>query len=87
VTAIVRNQLDARPANLFFQLISRRYDNNSAITLTSNNALSDEGEVFAADAFMVLYRSPTNAASLPSSNIRGERLRMEENRQAGALHS
>jgi DNA replication protein DnaC len=44
-------QLDQTQASLF-QVISQRYDNNSAIMLTSNKAFNDWAEVFGGDAIM-----------------------------------
>ena len=75
-------QLDQTQANLFFQVISQRYDNNSAIILTSNKAFSDWAEVFAGDAVMASAALDRLLHRCTIINIRGESFRLKEKRQA-----
>lgn len=75
-------QLDQTQASLFFQVISQRYDNNSAIILTSNKAFSDWGEVFAGDAIMASAALDRLLHRCTIINIRGESFRLKEKRQA-----
>ena len=75
-------QLDQTQASLFFQVISQRYDNNSAIILTSNKAFSDWAEVFAGDAVMASAALDRLLHRCTIINIRGESFRLKEKRQA-----
>lgn len=75
-------QLDQTQASLFFQVISQRYDNNSAIILTSNKAFSDWAEVFAGDAIMASAALDRLLHRCTIINIRGESFRLKEKRQA-----
>jgi DNA replication protein DnaC len=75
-------QLDQTQASLFFQVISQRYDNNSAIILTSNKAFSEWGEVFAGDAIMASAALDRLLHRCTIINIRGESFRLKEKRQA-----
>jgi DNA replication protein DnaC len=75
-------QLDQTQARLFFQVISQRYDNNSAIILTSNKAFSDWAEVFAGDAVMASAALDRLLHRCTIINIRGESFRLKEKRQA-----
>jgi len=75
-------QLDQTQASLFFQVISQRYDNNSAIILTSNKAFSDWAEVFAGDALMASAALDRLLRRCTIINIRGESFRLKEKRQA-----
>jgi len=75
-------QLDQTQASLFFQVISQRYDNNSAIILTSNKAFSDWAEVFAGDAIMASAALDRLLHRCTVINIRGESFRLKEKRQA-----
>ena len=75
-------QLDQTQASLFFQVISHRYDNNSAIILTSNKAFSDWAEVFAGDAIMASAALDRLLHRCTIINIRGESFRLKEKRQA-----
>jgi DNA replication protein DnaC len=74
-------QLDQAQASLFFQVISQRYDNNSAI-LTSNKAFSDWAEVFAGHAVMASAALDRLLHRCTIINIRGESFRLKEKRQA-----
>jgi DNA replication protein DnaC len=75
--------IDRHGANLFFQLISRRYE-RGAILLTSNQSLGAWGDVFGdpviASALLdrLLHHSIT-------VNIRGESYRLREKLKAGLL--
>ena len=82
-------QLDQTQASLFFQVISQRYDNNSAIILTSNKAFSDWAEVFAGDAVMASAALDRLLHRCTIINIRGESFRLKEKRQAArsTLHA
>jgi DNA replication protein DnaC len=71
-------QLDQTQASLFFQVISQRYDNNSAIILTSNKAFSDWAEVFAGDAVMASAALDRLLHRCTIINIRGESFRLKE---------
>lgn len=75
-------QLDQTQASLFFQVISQRYANNSAIILTSNKAFSDWAEVFAGDAVMASAALDRLLHRCTIINIRGESFRLKEKRQA-----
>jgi DNA replication protein DnaC len=71
-------QLDQTQASLFFQVISQRYDNNSAIILTPNKAFSDWAEVFAGDAVMASAALGRLLHRCTIINIRGESFRLKE---------
>jgi DNA replication protein DnaC len=75
-------QLDQTQASLFFQVISQRYDNNSAVIITSNKAFSDWAEVFAGDAIMASAALDRLLHRCTIINIRGESFRLKEKRQA-----
>ena len=70
-------------ANLFFQLISRRYEKGS-ILLTSTQSLGAWGEVFGDTviASAILDRLLHHATTI---NIKGESYRLKEKRRAGLL--
>ena len=76
-------RLDKVQASLLFQVISGRYENESATILTSNKAFGEWGDVFAEDAVMasaaldrLLHRSTV-------ININGDSYRMMEKKKAG----
>lgn len=77
--------IDRQGANLFFQLISRRYERGS-ILLTSNQSLGAWGEVFgdAVIASAILDRLLHHATTV---NIKGESYRLREKRKAGLMRS
>ena len=77
--------IDRQGANLFFQLISRRYERGS-ILLTSNQSLGAWGEVFgdAVIASVILDRLLHHATTI---NIKGESYRLREKRKAGLMRS
>lgn len=70
-------------ANLFFQLVSRRYEKGS-ILLTSNQSLAGWGQVFGDQviATAILDRLLHHSAII---NIKGESYRLKEKRKAGLL--
>ena len=74
---------DRHGANLFFQLISRRYE-RGAIILTSNQSLGAWGEVFGDPiiATAVLDRLLHHSITV---NIRGDSYRLREKLKAGLL--
>lgn len=75
--------IDRQGANLFFQLISRRYERGS-ILLTSNQNLGAWGEVFGDTviASAILDRLLHHATTV---NIKGDSYRLKEKRRAGLL--
>jgi DNA replication protein DnaC len=77
--------IDRQGANLFFQLISRRYE-KGAIILTSNQSLGAWGEVFGDPviASAILDRLLHHSITV---NIRGESYRLKEKLKAGLLKS
>jgi DNA replication protein DnaC len=77
--------IDRQGANLFFQLISRRYERGS-ILLTSNQSVGAWGDVFGDTviASAILDRLLHHATSV---NIKGESYRLKEKRRAGLLRS
>jgi DNA replication protein DnaC len=77
--------IDRQGANLFFQLVSRRYE-RGAIILTSNQSLGAWGEVFgdAVLATAILDRLLHHSITV---NIRGDSYRLREKLKAGLLKS
>jgi len=77
--------IDRQGANLFFQLISRRYERGPMI-LTSNQSFGAWGEVFGdrVIATAILDRLLHHAVTL---NIRGNSYRLKEKLKAGLLRS
>ncbi len=75
--------LDRLGANLFFQLVSRRYERGS-ILITSNQSLAGWGQVFGDQvlATAILDRLLHHSTIL---NIKGESYRLKEKRKAGLL--
>lgn len=75
--------IDRMGANLFFQLVSRRYERGS-ILITSNQSLAGWGEVFGDKviATAVLDRLLHHSTIL---NIKGDSYRLKEKRKAGLL--
>lgn len=73
--------IDRLGANLFFQLISRRYE-RGAVMLTSNQSFTKWGEVFGDPvlATAILDRLLHHSAVL---NIKGESYRLKEKKKAG----
>jgi DNA replication protein DnaC len=71
--------IDRQGANLFFQLVSRRYERGSII-ITSNQSLGAWGEVFG-DA-VILDRLLHHSITI---NIKGESFRLREKLKAGLL--
>lgn len=77
--------IDRQGANLFFQLISRRYEQGPMI-LTSNQSFGAWGEVFGdrVIATAILDRLLHHAVTL---NIRGNSYRLKEKLKAGQVRS
>ena len=77
--------IDRQGANLFFQLVSRRYE-RGAIILTSNQSLGAWGEVFGDPviASAILDRLLHHSITV---NIRGDSYRLKEKMKAGLLKS
>jgi len=70
-------------ANLFFQLIAKRYE-RGALIVTSNRSYGEWGEVFGDNviAAAILDRLLHHSATI---NIKGESYRLKEKRKAGLL--
>lgn len=77
--------IDRQGANLFFQLVSRRYE-RGAIILTSNQSLGAWGEVFGDPviASAILDRLLHHSSTI---NIKGESYRLREKLKAGLVKS
>ena len=75
--------IDRLSANLFFQLVSRRYEKGS-ILITSNQSLAGWGEVFGDKviATAILDRLLHHSTIV---NIKGDSYRLKEKRKAGLL--
>jgi DNA replication protein DnaC len=75
--------IDRQGANLFFQLVSRRYERGS-IVLTSNQSLGTWGEVFGDSviAAAILDRLLHHSVTI---NVKGESYRLKEKRKAGLI--
>jgi len=75
--------IDRQGANLFFQLVSRRYERGSII-ITSNQSLGAWGEVFGDTviASAILDRLLHHSITI---NIKGESFRLKEKLRAGLL--
>ena len=75
--------IDRQGANLFFQLVSRRYERGSII-ITSNQSLGAWGEVFGDTviASAILDRLLHHSITI---NIKGESFRLKEKLSAGLL--
>jgi DNA replication protein DnaC len=75
--------VDRLSANLFFQLVSRRYERGS-ILVTSNQSLAGWGQVFGDQviATAILDRLLHHSTII---NIKGESYRLKEKRKAGLL--
>src|ERR1700751_276814 len=75
--------IDRQGANLFFQLVSRRYERGSII-ITSNQSLDAWGEVFGdnVNASAILDRLLHHLITV---NIKGESFRLKEKLRAGLL--
>lgn len=76
---------DPKAAHLFFQLVSKRYENGS-ILITSNRAVGEWGEVFGDSvvATAILDRLLHHSHIL---TIKGESYRLKEKRKSGLLKS
>jgi DNA replication protein DnaC len=75
--------IDRQGANLFFQLVSRRYERGSII-ITSNQSLGAWGDVFGDPviASAILDRLLHHSITI---NIKGESFRLKEKLKAGLL--
>ena len=75
--------LERTSANLFFQLIAKRYE-HGAIIITSNRSYVEWGEVFGDNviASAILDRLLHHSVTI---NIKGESYRLREKRKAGLL--
>ena len=74
--------LDRLGANLFFQLVSRRYERGS-ILLTSNQSLTGWGQVFGDQIIATALLDRLLHSTI--INIKGESYRLKEKRKAGLL--
>ena len=75
--------IDRAGANLFFQLISRRYERGPMV-LTSNQSFGSWGDVF---GDRVIARRSSTACSITRSpsNIRGNSYRLKDKLKAGLV--
>ena len=76
--------LDAHQANLFFQVVSRRYEQGSII-LTSNKSYGEWAEVFSGDAVIaaaILDRLLHHSTTI---TIKGESYRLKDKQRAGLI--
>lgn len=76
--------LDAHQANLFFQVVSRRYEHGSMI-LTSNKSYAQWAEVFSGDAVIaaaILDRLLHHSTTI---TIKGESYRLKDKKRAGLI--
>jgi DNA replication protein DnaC len=76
--------LDRLGANLFFQLMAKRYE-HGALIMTSNRGYGEWGEVFGDNviASAILDRLLHHSTTI---NIKGESYRLKEKRKAGLLN-
>ena len=76
--------LERIDANLFFQLIARRYE-QGALIMTSNRSYGEWGELFGDNviASAILDRLLHHSVTI---NIKGESYRLKEKRKAGLLN-
>ena len=77
-------KLDRVQASLLFQVISGRYENESATILTSNKAFGEWGDVFAGDAVMASAAPDRLLHRSTVMKINGDSYRMMEKKKAGA---
>src|SRR6202790_5813593 len=77
------DKLDDLGATIFFQLVSARYERGSII-LTSNKSYGDWGSIFGDSiiATAILDRLLHHSTTV---NIRGERYRLKDRREAGLV--
>ncbi len=75
-------QLDPTQASLLFQVISKRYETNHSIILTSNKAFADWSHVFAADPIMASAALDRLLHRATVINIKGESYRLKDRRRA-----
>lgn len=75
--------LEPPEASLVFQVISQRYERQSAVILTSNKAFGAWGDVFAGDAVMASAALDRLLHRCTVVNIRGESYRLKEKLKAG----
>ncbi|MBK8574462.1 MAG: ATP-binding protein [Elusimicrobia bacterium] len=75
--------VDRHGANLFFQLVCRRYEKGSMI-LTSNQRFGDWGEIFGDPIIATALLDRLLHHSL-TINIKGESYRLKEKKRAGLL--
>ena len=77
--------IDRQGANLFFQLVSRRYE-RGAILLTSNQSLGAWGEIFG-DAVIASAIRDRLLHHATTVNIKGDSYQLREKRNAGLVRS
>jgi DNA replication protein DnaC len=75
-------QLDPTQASLLFQVISKRYETNHSIILTSNKAFADWSHVFAADPIMASAALDRLLHRATVINIKGDSYRLKHRRNA-----
>lgn len=75
--------LEAAQSALLFQAISKRYEKEQAIVLTSNKSFTEWGQVFGGDAVLAAAALDRLLHRCTVVNIRGDSYRLKERRQAG----
>ena len=75
--------LDKTQASLLFQVISKRYERQAPIILTSNKAFSQWGDIFANDPIMASAALDRLLHKSTVINIKGDSYRLKEKRKAG----
>jgi DNA replication protein DnaC len=76
-------QLDEAEASLLFQVICKRYDQQSSIILTSNKSFSQWADIFAGDAVMASAALDRLLHKSTVMKIQGESYRLREKHKAG----
>lgn len=76
-------ELNKVEASLLFQVISKRYELNASIILTSNKHFSNWGDIFANDSIMATAALDRLLHKSTIINIKGESYRLKEKKMAG----
>ena len=76
-------ELSKVEASLLFQVISKRYELNASIILTSNKHFSNWGDIFANDAIMATAALDRLLHKSTIINIKGDSYRLKEKKLAG----
>ena len=76
-------ELNKVEAGLLFQVISKRYELNASLILTSNKHFSNWGDIFANDAVMATAALDRLLHKSTIINIKGDSYRLKEKKMAG----